>query len=127
MDRFIYLTQLAGSEIWYLSQLPTAIPRGKVLVHNQGQPTRRLGSRGFRAWLSGPDRKTLEVCDCGWAPELGRHFRVARIWAEEAGLLSAREKAATRGREKEKAAAPRTTLKPASSRRRRKGALARSH
>jgi hypothetical protein len=47
-----------------------------VLVHNSVRPTRRLGSRGFRAWLQSPDSVGLEVCGCGWAPELGQHYRV---------------------------------------------------
>jgi hypothetical protein len=60
----------------YLSTLPTSIPPGLVLVHNQVRRTRRLGSRGFRAWWFAPDAPRLEECCCGWAPELGRHFRV---------------------------------------------------
>ena len=60
----------------YLSKLPKKIPTGKVLVHNHVRPTRRLGSRGFRAWLSSPDETRLEICDCGWASELGRYFRM---------------------------------------------------
>jgi hypothetical protein len=62
----------------YLGKLPDVILPGKVLVHNQVRPTRRLGSRGFRAWLSKPDPTKLEVCDCGLAPELDEHFRVKR-------------------------------------------------
>ena len=57
----------------YLSELPDVVPDGMILVHNHVKPTRRLGSRGFRAWLSAPDPQ-LEICGCGWAPELGRHF-----------------------------------------------------
>ena len=60
----------------YLFKLPTVLPAGKVLVHNQVKPTRRIGSRGFRFWLSTPEDRTLERCDCRWAPELGTHFRV---------------------------------------------------
>jgi hypothetical protein len=65
--------------IEYLFKLPAAVPGDKVLVHNQVvvgiTPTRRLGYRGFRAWLSSPDPR-LYVCRCGWRPELGQHFRV---------------------------------------------------
>jgi len=78
--------------IEYLSKLPAVVPGDKVLVHNMPAghvtakwPTRRLGSRGFRAWLSPPDLATLEVCPCGWAPELGQHFRVAAA-ARRAGV-----------------------------------------
>jgi hypothetical protein len=62
----------------YLEALPSAIPTGRVLVHNFVRPTRRLGSRGFRAWLDSADRADLVRCECGWAPELGEHFRVGR-------------------------------------------------
>ena len=62
----------------YLSKLPDVVPDGVVLVHNLVRPTRRLGSRGFQAWLSAPDPR-LEVCGCGWARELGRHYRVATL------------------------------------------------
>jgi hypothetical protein len=41
----------------YLFSLPKSgeIPAGQVVVHNEVSPTRRLGSRGFRAWLQSPD------------------------------------------------------------------------
>ena len=61
----------------YLTKLPGAIPERQVLVHNSVRPARRLGERGFRAWLQVPDDR-LEVCLCGWAFELGRHFVVTR-------------------------------------------------
>jgi len=62
----------------YLSQLPESIPAGRYLVHNHVYPvSRRPGTRGFRVWLATSDER-LEPCDCGWAPELGRHFRVTR-------------------------------------------------
>ena len=61
----------------YLASLPAAVPAGRFVVHNHVRPARRLGSRGFRAWLtSTPDQ--LEVCGCPCAPELGQHYRVAR-------------------------------------------------
>ena len=62
----------------YLKTLPAVVPADRVLVHNQVRPTRRLGSRGFRAWLSAP-HAGLEACPCAWAPELGhQHFRVRK-------------------------------------------------
>jgi hypothetical protein len=67
----------------YLSKLPAVVPPGKVLVHNHVRPTRELGLRGFRAWLSKPDPSELEVCDCSWAPGLGEHFRVKRLSGEQ--------------------------------------------
>jgi len=64
----------------YLGRLPTAIPTGKALVHNNVQPGRRPGSNGFRAYLVGIDddrwRTCRVTCGCGWAPELGPHFRM---------------------------------------------------
>jgi hypothetical protein len=60
----------------YLFRLPTVVPPGRCLVHNQVRPARRLGTRGFRAWTqTAPDG--LELCPCEWAPELGPHYRVA--------------------------------------------------
>lgn len=60
----------------YLFKMPATVPPGRVLVHNQVRPARRLGTRGFRAWLSLPDPTRLAKCSCGWAPELGEHYRV---------------------------------------------------
>jgi hypothetical protein len=62
----------------YLKRLPAAIPADRVLVHNMVRPTRRLGSRGFRAWLESPGQERREVCDCPWAAELGQHYRSVR-------------------------------------------------
>ena len=63
----------------YLVRLPTTVPPDRVLVHNHIVPsTRRLGSRGFRAWVCSPDPARLEVCDCGWAPDVGRHYGARR-------------------------------------------------
>jgi hypothetical protein len=38
----------------YLTTRPRTVPAGRFLVHNHIRPTRRLGSRGFRAWLTTP-------------------------------------------------------------------------
>ena len=65
----------------YLSRLPKPgeVPVGKVIVHNQVRPSRRL-DRGFRAWLQAlGDEPPVEICPCGWAPELGPHYRVRGI------------------------------------------------
>jgi hypothetical protein len=67
----------AMTEIEYLRSLPKTVPAGKVLVHNQVYPVaRRQGTRGSRYWLRPPSDR-FEVCDCGWAPELGEHYRLA--------------------------------------------------
>jgi hypothetical protein len=44
-------------------------PAGQILVHN------RPDSRGFRAWWTAPSAE-LVLCDCGWRPDLGEHYRV---------------------------------------------------
>lgn len=71
------IAAITGME--YLLKMPDSIPDGRVLVHNRVRPTRRLGSQGFRAWLERPDPARLELCDCSWAPELGRHHRVKQL------------------------------------------------
>jgi hypothetical protein len=58
--------------------MPKIIPADRALVHNTVRPSRRLGSRGFRAWLQ-PHDAALELCDCGWAGELGMHYRITHI------------------------------------------------
>ena len=62
--------------MWYLRRLPSVIPAGLILVHNlQAWPRRRLGSWGFRAFVTAPNAEQFVPCDCGWASELGPHFR----------------------------------------------------
>jgi hypothetical protein len=61
-------------ELVPLYRIPTTIPAAWVMVHNGVRPTRRLGSRGFRAWLQAPSDQ-LKVCSCGWASEVGDHYR----------------------------------------------------
>ena len=59
----------------YLSVIPGCVPDGQVVVHNSVRPTRRLGSRGFRAWReAAPPRDALKPCGCGWVPEFGAHY-----------------------------------------------------
>ena len=62
----------------YLSCIPESVPSGKIVVHNRVRPTRKLGSRGFRAWLAEPSSQ-YEVCPCEWAPELDAHYRVRGV------------------------------------------------
>jgi hypothetical protein len=63
----------------YLTRLPQPgwrPPEGKVLVHNQVYPVaRRSGCRGSRWWVQDPGER-MERCPCGWAPELGEHYRI---------------------------------------------------
>jgi hypothetical protein len=65
---------------WLLTEIPDreAVPPDRV-VHNHVRPARRLGTRGFRAWLAVPDERLVEPCGCSWAPEVGEHDRVRRI------------------------------------------------
>jgi len=67
----------------YLSRLPKTIPPGWRLVHNHVTrgitPHRRIGMFGFRVWLAGPGTSGLVPCVCGWEPNMGPHYRVARI------------------------------------------------
>ena len=64
----------------YLTTVPSAgeVPAGHIVVHNRVRPARRLGTRGFRAFLTARDPQRYESCDCGWAPEVGEHYRVRR-------------------------------------------------
>lgn len=62
----------------YLTEIPEAIPSGKIIVHNHVKPSRTLGANGFRAWLAEPEPQ-YEPCPCRWAPELGTHYRVRGI------------------------------------------------
>ena len=60
---------------------PEEVPFEFGIVHNHIEPsTRAIGARGFRIWVQRLDDTDapIEPCPCGWAPELGRHFRVAR-------------------------------------------------
>ena len=56
--------------------MPTEIPAGKIVVHNNVVPARRVNTRGFRVWLASPGSNKYIVCDCNWAPELGQHYRI---------------------------------------------------
>jgi hypothetical protein len=65
-------------DLEHLAKLPETIPAGKAVVHSYVRPPWRLGSRGSRAYLTSADRPGIEPCDCGWAPELGTHYRFTR-------------------------------------------------
>lgn len=71
----------------YLARLPSRTPDGYVLVHNSVSPARRLGTRGFRAWLEDVDAANPRrvLCGCDWAPELGAHYRIDRPTTEAGG------------------------------------------
>ncbi len=62
-------------------------------------PRMHQDSRGFRAWWMQPG-KELVLCDCGWRPDLGEHYRVE---------LLRRSRVARRGRRPTRQAARRLT------------------
>ena len=70
--------QKAGTANYYSADddIRPATP-GRVLVHNHVRPAQRSGTRRFRVWEIDPSSR-YEVCDCGWRPELGAHYRVRR-------------------------------------------------
>ena len=69
----------AAAQPKFLRELPELIPESQWLVHNNAQPAHPLGTNGFQAWLQEPDPANRETCNCGWAPELGQHFR--EMWS----------------------------------------------
>jgi hypothetical protein len=65
----------------YLTGIPRKpIPQGQCVVHNHvrpaGFPNVPVRTMGFRVWRQDLEPDRLEICDCGWAPELERHYRV---------------------------------------------------
>jgi len=70
------LAPMRAVEMRYLRAPPASaakVPEGKVVVHNHV-----VGfAGGFRMWTQFPEDK-LEVCSCGWAPQLGTHYRMKR-------------------------------------------------
>jgi hypothetical protein len=88
-------TQQGGMRtVTYLSGVPRpmALAPGEVIVHNHVRPARVLATRGFGAWIAAPDDDDHDGidpggyrvvrCDCGWAPQLGDHYRVDRAYRE---------------------------------------------
>jgi hypothetical protein len=69
-----------------LHQIPRRARKGFIIVHSYltaklqlGEPDypgwRMLGQGGFRIWADKPHPDYV-VCNCGWAPHLGTHYRV---------------------------------------------------
>ena len=61
----------------YLSEVPQRIPEGQILVDNWVWPREQLNANGFRVWLQAP-ANYLEPCFCGWASEIGQHYKPRR-------------------------------------------------
>ena len=85
MREYIWLnpyTHIDGKQ-WHAyvtDELPDKkLPRGFYLVHNQMQPQRPLGKKGFRAWVQ-TDKDNLIPCKCNFAAnknaKLNKHYRV---------------------------------------------------
>lgn len=75
--------RLYGQRGRYLGLIPKPedVPSRFVIVHNHtGPAAQAIGARRFRFWVQRLDETDLSIepCPCDWAPELGRHFRVAR-------------------------------------------------
>ena len=71
---------LERHHVEYLNRIPEAVPTGRWVVHNHVRPAlsnRHHGADLPAAWLTDPT-PTVEICECGWAPELDRHYRVVR-------------------------------------------------
>jgi hypothetical protein len=62
-------------------------PAGHILVHNLPD------SRVFRAWWTKPATEFV-LCDCGWRPDLGKHYRVQRPGSYAERLWRRRDKPA---------------------------------
>jgi hypothetical protein len=62
--------------------VPRTIPPGRILVHNhvrpRGFPNVWAGLSGFRAWtdIPKPNEYRPVAFRCGWAPQVGKHYRV---------------------------------------------------
>jgi hypothetical protein len=68
----------------YLARIPKLKdgPAGVDILHNQIVPlARMIGRRCLRIWGQSLDESypLFEVCSCGWAPELGKHYRVQGV------------------------------------------------
>jgi hypothetical protein len=67
------LTDVTPLSLDYPDRIPSVVPSGKVLAHNNVVHASRNGTRGFRFWLTDTDPR-YEVCPCDWASELPEHY-----------------------------------------------------
>jgi hypothetical protein len=61
--------KIKTAKVSYEGVLPTVVPKGKVLVHNNVRPQSMdqiPSERGFQAWAQKSSR-LLVVCNCGWS------------------------------------------------------------
>jgi hypothetical protein len=69
----------------YITEIPTSIPEGKRLVHNDQWYGQKLNEGGFRAYYVEPDDNTQERCSCYWGSKaegftmrLLEHYQIKR-------------------------------------------------
>ena len=58
------------------------MPSGRFLVHNHIKPAelarKTLALEGSGCGCNQADDEDVVLCDCGWAPELGKHYITVR-------------------------------------------------
>ena len=79
---------MSKSKMKYVFDIPTAVPEGRVLVHNLSHHNANTvpGTNDFRAWFD-MLRDDYVICACGWAAHIGTHYCEAPM-EEFAKLLS---------------------------------------
>ena len=59
--------QMNRDAVCYVTRIPRhALPEGRVLVHNDVTPQRKIREHGFRAWTQLKTDRLVE-CHCDWA------------------------------------------------------------
>ena len=53
-----------------------AIPAGSIVVDDRVPSTD--GRAPFQTWLASAGDPLCTPCECGWAPQLGQHFRLGQ-------------------------------------------------
>jgi hypothetical protein len=66
---------MSKSRMKYVFHIPTAVPAGRVLVHNLVRHSTNTlpGTNGFRAWFDVAHHDYVS-CACGWAAHIGVHY-----------------------------------------------------
>jgi hypothetical protein len=70
------VTDVTSLSLDYPDRIPSVVPAGKLLAHNNAAFAARNGTRGFRFWLTDTDPR-YKVCPCDWAPELSKHYKLS--------------------------------------------------
>jgi hypothetical protein len=82
---------MSKSKMKYVFDIPTAVPAGRVLVHNviPHKPKTVPRTNDFRAWFD-ILRDDYVICSCGWAAHIGTHYceapieEVVKFWSDKA-------------------------------------------